>query len=63
VDLPRPRTLKMLSSALFGTIQSEVLESSLEEARKAFSDGLAGTAELVEAYSQATRDRGRTGPS
>jgi NitT/TauT family transport system ATP-binding protein len=61
VDLPRPRTLKMLSSARFGAIQSEVLESSLEEARKAFSDGLVGTAELVEAYSQATRDRGRSG--
>jgi NitT/TauT family transport system ATP-binding protein len=59
VDLPRPRTLKMLSSARFGAIQNEVLESSLEEARKSFSDGLVGTAELVEAYSQATRDRGR----
>jgi NitT/TauT family transport system ATP-binding protein len=59
VDLSRPRTLKMLSTARFGAIQSEVLESSLEEARKAFSDSLVGTAELVEAYSQATRDRGR----
>jgi NitT/TauT family transport system ATP-binding protein len=59
VDLPRPRTLKMLSSARFGSIQTEVLESSLEEARKSFADGLVGTAELVEAYSQATRDRGR----
>jgi NitT/TauT family transport system ATP-binding protein len=61
VDLSRPRTLKMLSTARFGAIQSEVLESSLEEARKAFSDSLIGTAELVEAYSQATRDRGRNG--
>jgi NitT/TauT family transport system ATP-binding protein len=61
VDLSRPRTLKMLSTARFGAIQSEVLESSLEEARKAFSDSLVGTAELVEAYSQATRDRGRNG--
>jgi NitT/TauT family transport system ATP-binding protein len=61
VDLSRPRTLKMLSTARFGAIQSEVLESSLEEARKAFSDTLVGTAELVEAYSQATRDRGRNG--
>jgi NitT/TauT family transport system ATP-binding protein len=59
VDLSRPRILKMLSTARFGAIQSEVLESSLEEARKAFSDSLVGTAELVEAYSQATRDRGR----
>jgi sulfonate transport system ATP-binding protein len=61
VDLPRPRTLKMLSSGRFGAIQSEVLESSLEEARKAFSGGLVGTTELAEAYSQATRERGRTG--
>jgi len=61
VDLSRPRTLKMLSTARFGAIQSEVLESSLEEARKAFSDSLVGTAELVEAYSHATRDRGRNG--
>ncbi|WMT72091.1 ABC transporter ATP-binding protein [Bradyrhizobium sp. Ash2021] len=33
VALPRPRNLKMLSSASFGEIQGAVLESFLEEAR------------------------------
>jgi NitT/TauT family transport system ATP-binding protein len=59
VDLPRPRNLKMLSSTQFGKIQGEVLESSLEEARKAFSEGMVGAAELLEAYGQAMRERTR----
>ena len=44
VVLPRPRNLKMLSSASFGEIQGAVLESLLEEARKAFSEGMHGAA-------------------
>ena len=55
VTLPRPRSLRMLSSPSFGEIQGEVLESLLEEARKAFTEGMRGAAELVEAYGQAAR--------
>ena len=57
VDLPRPRNLKMLSSARFGELQAEVMDNLLEEARKAFTQGTADTSELVEAFGHASRGR------
>lgn len=57
IDLPRPRSLKMLSTPRFAEIQSQILEDLLEEAKKSFSEGMADAAELVEAFGQATRGR------
>jgi len=55
VDLPRPRDLQILSSARFGEIHGAILDLLLEEARKTFSEGMTGAAEMVESYGRATR--------
>jgi sulfonate transport system ATP-binding protein len=55
VDLPRPRDLLMLSSARFGEIHSTILDLLLEEAKKTFSEGMIGTAEVVGSYGRAAR--------
>ena len=60
VDLPRPRNLKMLSTPRFAEIQGQILDDLLEEAKKSFSEGMAGAAELVEAFGQATRGRSQS---
>jgi NitT/TauT family transport system ATP-binding protein len=57
VDLPRPRDVKMLSSRRFGEIHGEILESLLEEATKAFAQGLENAADMVEAFGRAARER------
>lgn len=57
VDLPRPRDLKILSSAEFGRIHELILDLLLEEAKKTFADGLADAAEIVESYGRATRSQ------
>ena len=55
VDLPRPRDLQMLSSARFGEIHGAILDLLLEEAKKTFSEGIIGAAEMVESYGRAAR--------
>jgi sulfonate transport system ATP-binding protein len=57
VDLPRPRNLKVMSSAKFGNIHAEILDLVLEEAKKAFSDDALVAAKVVESYGSATRGR------
>ena len=57
VDLPRPRSLKLLSSARFGEIHSAILELLLEEAGKTFSEGVTDAAEIVESYGRAARSQ------
>jgi len=61
VDLPRPRDLKMLSSRRFGEIHGDLLEGLLEEATKAFSEGVREAADMMEAFGRAARER-RGGP-
>ena len=55
VDLPRPRDLKILSSARFGEIHGIILNLLLGEARKTFSEGMTAAAEIVESYGRAVR--------
>jgi len=55
VDLPRPRTLKILTSSRFGEIHGTILDFLLEEAKKTFTEGVAGAAEMIESYGRATR--------
>ena len=55
VDLPRPRNLKILTSARFGEIHGTILDFLLEEAKKTFTEGVAGAAEMIESYGRATR--------
>lgn len=57
IDLPRPRKLAMLSSARFAELQTEVLSSLLEEARKSVKDGMDDAADLMEAFGRAMRVR------
>jgi NitT/TauT family transport system ATP-binding protein len=57
VDLPRPRKLSMLSSLRFAELQTEALGGLLEEARKAFTEGMDEAAELMEAFGHAMRGR------
>ena len=57
VDLPRPRKLSMLSSPRFAELQTAALDGLLEEARKAFAEGMDEAAELMEAFGQAMRGR------
>jgi hypothetical protein len=57
VDLPRPRKLSMLSSSRFAELQTEALDGLLEEARKAFTEGMDEAAELMEALGHAMRGR------
>jgi NitT/TauT family transport system ATP-binding protein len=55
VDLPRPRDLKLLSSARFGKIHETILEMLLDEAKKTFAEGMSEAAELIESYGRASR--------
>jgi NitT/TauT family transport system ATP-binding protein len=55
VDLPRPRDLKLLSSARFGRIHETILEMLLDEAKKTFAEGMSEAAELIESYGWASR--------
>lgn len=55
VDLPRPRNLKVVSSAKFGDIHGAILDLVLEEAKKAFSEDVLEAAKVVESYGRATR--------
>jgi NitT/TauT family transport system ATP-binding protein len=55
VDLPRPRDLKLLSSAQFGKIHETILEMLLDEAKKTFAEGMSEAAELIESYGRASR--------
>jgi NitT/TauT family transport system ATP-binding protein len=57
MDLPRPRKLSMLSSPRFAELQTAALDGLLEEARKAFAEGMDEAAELMEAFGQAMRGR------
>ena len=57
VDLPRPRKLNMLSSPRFAELQTVAFDGLLEEARKAFNEGMEEAAELMEAFGQAMRGR------
>jgi hypothetical protein len=47
----------MLSSSRFAELQTEALDGLLEEARKAFTEGMDEAAELMEAFGHAMRGR------
>ena len=59
VDLPRPRTVKMLTSHRYGEIKREVLEALHEEAVQAFSAGSKAAYDLIEAFSQRASESDR----
>jgi NitT/TauT family transport system ATP-binding protein len=50
VDLPRPRDFRLLTSAHYGELKQQALESLYEEAVKAFAKGSKAAYDLVEAF-------------
>jgi NitT/TauT family transport system ATP-binding protein len=58
VGLPRPRSLKMLSSARFAEVHSEILECLFEEAAKAFEQGEQGASGVLHAAYRARNAAG-----
>ena len=51
IDLPRPRTFKMLTSSRYQELWEEAMETMHEEASKAFGDGASLMRDMVEAMS------------